>query len=248
MRASTVVSVLTLVIAVSSASPTGGDGAGRICGDLPCVPQNGGSYFTSDCGPDQYFNATAQRCYHVRNCIKEPCDYGVCRDNDGLSARTCDCSNMKHFTPDCRVETAFYEVCYKYHGSVMRNEQGEIVCSCPFGMKFNGDDCESYACGVREFTCQQICYYKPYREDKRCCQGWDDACDAYYEERTYCKPGTIAAGKNPHNLNCTNVCAMGESPCEYGCTYTDAKSPYYTCTCPDGKVLNSDGYTCGGLA
>lgn len=249
MRASTLVGVFALVIAAVSASPIDGDGgvcatAGRICGKVPCVPQNGGSYFTCDCGPDHYFNATAQRCYHVGNCISEPCPSGVCRDNDGRSARTCDCSNIKHLTPDCKLEPAFNEACSKYHGGVHQNERGEIECSCPFGMKFNGEDCESFACAVTGFSCQQICDYKPYREDKRCCQGWDDSCGAFYEESTYCKPGTMPAGKNHNNLNCTNVCAMGASPCEYDCTYEDPKSRHYTCKCPDGQELTADTYTC----
>lgn len=249
MRASTLVSVLTLGIAAGSASPIDGDGgvcatAGRICGPVPCVPQNGSLYFTCDCGKDQYFNATAQRCYHVGNCITEPCPSGICRDNDGRSARTCDCSDVKHLTRDCKVEKEFHEACSKYKAGVTSNEEGEIVCTCPPGMKFNGDDCESYACGVTAFTCKEICNYKPYREDQRCCQGWDISCDASYEENTYCKPGTIPAGKNPKDLNCTNICAMDESPCEHRCTYKDPKSPYFACTCPEGKVISGDGYTC----
>nr|ADR01310.1 ATAQ protein [Haemaphysalis elliptica] len=242
MQAPTLVSVFILVIAWGSASPIDGDGgvcatAGRICGPVPCVPQNGGSHFTCDCGKDQYFNATAQRCYHVRNCIADPCISGVCRDDDGRSARTCDCSNINHMTPDCRVEEKLLMACGKYFGGVMYNEDEELICSCPFGMKFNGDGCESIACGVSAFTCTQICGEKHLREDKRCCQGWDTSCYAVYEENTYCKPGTVPTGKDPKNLNCTNICAIGRDPCEYSCTYKDSKSPQFTCTCPEGKEL-----------
>lgn len=143
--------------------------------------------------------------------------------------------------PNCYPDNVFKETCGRAGGELQPTERG-VTCRCPDGMKWEGDKCESVACTDKHDTCTTICYNKRLLEDKRCCQGWDEAsCSAVHAESTYCKPGTVSVG--PH-LNCTNVCAAKQSECEYSCDYADVKSPDYNCTCPPGQELNFDQRTC----
>ncbi|KAK8782841.1 hypothetical protein V5799_015821 [Amblyomma americanum] len=245
MHRLTLIACLGFVSAVSSNPLIADDDicstAGKLCGKVPCVPHQDPQYFTCQCGKEQYFNATAQRCYHTRSCGLYPCSMGTCEDNDGNAERSCRCMNFKNVAPNCLPENAFKIACGDARGEIQQTEDG-VTCRCPEGMKWEENECKSIACTNKDDTCVNICYNKPLLEDKRCCQGWDTAsCSAVHEESTYCKPGTISIGQH---LNCTNVCAAGQSECEYQCAYTDVRSSEYTCLCPPEQVLNSDQRTC----
>lgn len=236
---------LSLVGAVSSNPLEAGDDicsiAGKLCGKIKCVPHQDPGFFTCQCGKDKYFNATAQRCYHIKSCGPNPCSAGTCEDKDGSEERTCHCANFENMGPNCEPDNDYRTACQNSGGELWGTDQG-VTCRCPHGMKWEERKCKSIACANKDDTCSDICNNRRLLEDKRCCQEWDQAsCSAYHEEGTYCKPGTISIG---HPLNCTNVCAAGKSECENDCNYTDVGSPEFTCLCPAGQVLNIDGRTC----
>nr|ADR01311.1 ATAQ protein [Amblyomma variegatum] len=245
MNSLTLIACLGFLSAVSS-NPLGADDdicstAGKLCGNVDCVLHQDPEFFTCQCGKDQYFNATAQRCYHVKSCGPYPCTVGTCQDNDGISERTCQCLNFENMSPKCFPENNFKTACGNAGGEIEPTKRG-VTCRCPDGMKWEGNKCKSVACTYPRYTCTDICYNKRLLEDTRCCQGWDQAsCLAVHAEDTYCKPGTISTGQD---LDCINVCAADQSGCEYNCSYTDKKSPEFICLCPPDQELNMDGRTC----
>lgn len=215
---------------------------GHLCGNANCTAHNGGKYFTCDCGVNRYFNATAQRCYHIDACLPMLCDPGTCFDNDGNEGMKCDCSGLENLTPDCEVDPKFTEDCVHGGGEVQRGGNGIPECVCPQGTKLENGSCKSIACLFPDFTCTEICKDAKLREDDRCCQGWEaDLCNAHHEDGTYCVPGTIAKDEL-----CTNVCEADETDpiCERGCTHENASLPDYTCNCGEGQELSGDGLTC----
>lgn len=215
--------------------------AGLLCGSVPCVPLNGSQYFTCLCENERYFNATAQRCYHLDSCSEILCHPGKCFDNNGSDTATCDCSGIHGMTKECEVDQAFRDECVKSGGEQNFDENGLPYCVCPRGTKLENDRCVSIACLLPDFTCEDICNDPKLREDKRCCQNWEvGSCDGHYEE-SFCLPGTTGNGSI-----CTNVCAedLLGSVCEHGCTYENSSAPYYKCNCGDDEELSADGRTC----
>nr|ADR01307.1 ATAQ protein [Hyalomma marginatum marginatum] len=215
---------------------------GKLCGDVPCAPLNGGKYFTCSCEQERYFNATAQRCYHLDTCSATMCHPGKCLDNDGNDMARCDCSGIHGMTKECEVDPAFKDECVKSGGQQSFDKNGLPRCVCPHGTKPENDRCVSIACLIPNFTCKDICNNTKLREDDRCCQNWEaGSCDGHYEEGTFCLPGTVGNGSI-----CTNVCAedLLGSICEHGCTYENSSVPDYKCNCDDDEELSANGRTC----
>lgn len=244
------VPLLLLVLLASPASPESADetpgdicvSAGKLCGMEPCVPRKDNKYFTCHCGEDRYFNATAQRCYHLDACTAMLCHPGKCMDNDGNDVATCDCSGIHGMTKECQVDPAFREECVKSGGEQSLDQNGVPHCICPNGTQLENGTCKSIACLFPDFTCKDICNDAKLREDNRCCQNWEaGSCDAHHEEGSFCLPGTILNGSI-----CTNVCAedLLRPVCEHGCTYDNSSAPDYKCKCEDDEELGADGRTC----
>ncbi|XP_077524579.1 glycoprotein antigen BM86-like [Amblyomma americanum] len=216
--------------------------AGLLCGGTTCVALGENKYFTCGCGKGRYFNATAQRCYHINACLATTCTAGACVDNDGIDAAKCNCSGIHGLTDECQVDAAFKEACEQGGGEERLDPNGLPQCDCPDGTENENGTCKSIACLFPEFTCEHICNNAKLREDQRCCQNWmTGSCDADYEPGTYCLPGTIGNASD-----CTNACATGDAGplCKHGCSFDNSSSAQYTCKCAEGEELNSDGRTC----
>ncbi|XP_050035002.1 glycoprotein antigen BM86-like isoform X1 [Dermacentor andersoni] len=242
--------LLLLVLAANLSSTASADetpedicaSAGQLCGIAPCVPLNDNKYFTCHCGDDRYFNATAQRCYHLDACSAMLCHPGKCIDNDGNDVARCNCSGIHGMTEECQVDPAFRDECVKSGGEQSLDRDGRPHCVCPHGTELEDGTCKSIACLFPDFTCKDICNNAKLREDNRCCQNWEaGSCDAHYEEGTFCQPGTIGNGSI-----CTNVCAedLLGPVCEHGCTYENSSTPDYKCKCEDKDEFAADGRTC----
>lgn len=218
------------------------DTAGQLCGDTTCIALGENKYFTCSCGKGRYFNATAQRCYHINACMATTCTAGTCWDNDGNDVAKCNCSGIHGLTDECQVDPAFKEKCVQGGGEEILDHSGLPQCVCPHGTELENGTCKSIACLFPEFTCEHICNNAKLREDQRCCQNWTTgSCDAHYEGGTYCLPGTIANGSD-----CTNVCAGGNTRpvCKHGCSFENSSLPQYSCFCAEDEKMGSDGRTC----
>ncbi|XP_077563256.1 glycoprotein antigen BM86-like isoform X2 [Haemaphysalis longicornis] len=208
---------------------------GHLCRNATCTVHNGGRYFTCDCGVDRYFNATAQRCYHINACPATLCHPAKCLDNDGNDEAICDCSGIDKRTPDCSVDPKFTEECTDGGGEVRTGDNGIPQCVCPHGTQLENGLCKSIACSFSKFNCASICKDPKLREDDRCCQGWETGlCNAHRENGTYCVPGTIEK-----NGRCTTKLACNEeetAACEDSgrrCLYEDNQ---VTCKCPENSI------------
>lgn len=60
------------------------------CMNSRCLPKPDVKSFTCKCDKAQYFNASAQRCYHLHSCLHTVCRYSRCHDEDGYGEANCD--------------------------------------------------------------------------------------------------------------------------------------------------------------
>ncbi|XP_037516402.1 uncharacterized protein LOC119393447 isoform X2 [Rhipicephalus sanguineus] len=84
-----------VVVSGSAAVKETGEGictsVGNFCNTSKCLPNANATSFTCKCdtGQQQYFNATARRCYHLHSCLHNQCLHSTCEDGDGYREAKC---------------------------------------------------------------------------------------------------------------------------------------------------------------
>ncbi|KAL1441729.1 hypothetical protein MTO96_008443 [Rhipicephalus appendiculatus] len=63
---------------------------GDFCNTSKCLPDVNATSFTCKCDTgQQYFNASARRCYHLHSCLHSQCHHSTCEDGDGYREADC---------------------------------------------------------------------------------------------------------------------------------------------------------------
>ncbi|XP_075748388.1 uncharacterized protein LOC119171551 isoform X2 [Rhipicephalus microplus] len=100
---------------------------GDFCGTSECVPDVNASSFTCKCDTEQqYYNATARRCYHLYSCLHNQCRHLPCVDGDGYHEANCT------FESDADPQAIRKRICVDRGGRV-KESHGEagLECVCP---------------------------------------------------------------------------------------------------------------------